>query len=622
MSSSKKTSNILEKETIDLVKQFYDQDIDHKALEKAITARRNKIKKSSTLSLQPYTGPFGKSQKRHLLNRTMVGNCKRHMDDLEELSLSQAIELIFTVESLSEPTNIYYWEKNAQQYQERYISEDVGPNEPFIDRAYTDDLPPGSQEQFGHERRMAIWSIVYDGMYHQNTSIHWKLFKFLHNLVPTKAFNTIGHKGGYNYIKLVFESCFSSYKQFIYNVTIDGSMLFFLNLQLSQKETPDENYAREVQELFSVGKRPFAQFSEQDVREIARALVGWNFDYDAVVYEEGHENSSSFDPDNHDTGDKVFSSFYNNKIIQGREGPEGAEELQEVIDMLFDTEENSIYIARRLYQFFVYPALTDEIEEQIIKPLAKIYRDNNYSLIAPLKVLLQSQHFFQSDIENAMIKSPIDFNMSILKEVNLMEGILHLWNGEREFFSLFDNDLFGDKEKDLSYRKYRLTEHLNWYAGKDIGMNLLDPPSVSGWPAYYQEPVYDLFWMNSSTIARRGKLAEQYLRWGYWLDVFIDGNGVTLRSNLINYLNTFEDPLDFNIFFEELCDRFTGGLITVQAKSRIRNILLQEINVHHWSEEVGIVLSNNLDQGTYASIQWRLGHALKSLATLGEFNLH
>ena len=51
-------------------------------------------------------------------------------------------------------------------------------------------------------------------------------------------------------------------------------MLDFLNLALSQKETPDENYAREVQELFTVGKRPFAQFTEKDVREIARALVG------------------------------------------------------------------------------------------------------------------------------------------------------------------------------------------------------------------------------------------------------------------------------------------------------------------------------------------------------------
>ena len=127
-------------------------------------------------------------------------------------------------------------------------------------------------------------------------------------------------------MKLLFDSCFGSYKQFIYDITIDSSMLNYLNLALSQKDTPDENYAREVQELFTVGKRPFAQFSESDVREIARALVGWNHNYDALVFEEGHEETSYFQPWNHDTGDKHFSSFYSNTVIRGRAGEEGAEE--------------------------------------------------------------------------------------------------------------------------------------------------------------------------------------------------------------------------------------------------------------------------------------------------------
>ena len=130
---------------------------------------------------------------------------------------------------------------------------------------------------------------MYGGMYKQLTSIHYKLFLFIHNLVPTDAFTQLGHKGGYNYSKLVFDHCFKSYKDFIYNVTLDGSMLVYLNLYLSKKETPDENYAREVQELFTVGKRPFAKFTEKDVREVARALVGWRHDYDKIVYEEGHE---------------------------------------------------------------------------------------------------------------------------------------------------------------------------------------------------------------------------------------------------------------------------------------------------------------------------------------------
>ena len=105
----------------------------------------------------------------------------------------------------------------------------------------------------------------------------------------------MGAKSGYNYYKLLFNSCFYSYKDFIYNITLDASMLEYLNLQLSLKDTPDENFAREIQELFTVGKRPFSKFTEKDVREIARALVGWRYDFDAILFQEGHENITTFE---------------------------------------------------------------------------------------------------------------------------------------------------------------------------------------------------------------------------------------------------------------------------------------------------------------------------------------
>jgi len=117
---------------VDLVKQFYDQDIDHKALEKALTQRKNTAKGFTNFSLEPYTGEFGDAQKKHLLNRTMVGYCHRHHKDLDGLSLEESIDLIFREDIFKEPTNIYYWEMNAQQYKERYLSDDVEPNEPIV----------------------------------------------------------------------------------------------------------------------------------------------------------------------------------------------------------------------------------------------------------------------------------------------------------------------------------------------------------------------------------------------------------------------------------------------------------------------------------------------------------
>ncbi len=82
---------------IDLVEQFYKENVDLKAI---LNAR--KAKKEVTSGLEPYTGEFGPAQKKHLLNRTMVGMAKRHMDDLEGLSLDEAIDLIFTPEELGD----------------------------------------------------------------------------------------------------------------------------------------------------------------------------------------------------------------------------------------------------------------------------------------------------------------------------------------------------------------------------------------------------------------------------------------------------------------------------------------------------------------------------------------
>ena len=604
---------------LDLVKMFYDQEIDHKTLEIALDQRQKTAKQITNLSLAPYQGDFDESAQKHLLNRVLVGYSKKHLDDISGLSLSESLDLIFTAEELQEPVNLYYWKMNASQYQERYESEDVGPNEPFINRTYR-PLRPTFEEQFGQERNRSVKSILYDGMYRQQTSIHWKLFLFLHNLVPTRAFDTIGHKGGYNYIKLLFDSCFGNYKDFIYNITLDGSMLIFLNLALSQKDTPDENYAREVQELFTVGKRPFAQFTEDDVREIARALVGWNYDYDSIVYKAGHENIPMFQEWNHDTGDKFFSSFYNNKVIRGKEGPEGAEELQEVIDMLFETDESAIYIARRLYQFFVYPVTTAEIEEQIIKPLSVLFKDNNYSLIVPLKVLLQSEHFYDVHLRHSQIKSPIEFLNGIFKSLDFLSGFPQYWDGSNEWLGNFEPDFFTDQEKDLSWYKYRYTNEMSWRSS-NMGMDILNPPSVSGWPAYYQEPVYDLFWINSSTIKARNDI-QGVIKWGMWLNIERDPNQYTnLRYDFHAFLNSFSNPKNISLFIDELLARFVTLSVPTITKTRIRNALINDIDAMHWEELATKILDQNAEPWEYNNLHYRVSDAIASIIILGEFQL-
>jgi uncharacterized protein (DUF1800 family) len=613
---SKKTKNN-HQTPVDLVADFYSQEkLD---LDQIVRAKKASIQSVVNYSLTPYSGDFGFDQRKHLLNRTMVGLCKRHLDDLENLNLQSALDLILTPELFDEPINNYYHQLIASDYEGLYNNEDVPAGEPFINRPYANNSS-GELEQFGHERYTAIISWVNQRIYKQNTSIHWKLFVFLHNLVPTRCFD-LGHKAAFLYIKLLFEACFGSYKEFIYKVTLDPSMLDFLNLALSQKDTPDENYAREVQELFTVGKRPFAQFTEKDVREIARALVGWTYDYEKLVFSEGTESHVFFDDYNHDTGDKTFSSFYNNQTIKGKSGMDGKQELQEVVDMLFRTEKSGIYLCRRLYQFFVYPVITAEIESQIITPLAQVFKDNDHSLIAVLRVLLGSEHFYDTAIPNSIIKPPIDYNMGMLKELEITSGYRTYWDGNEVQYEKFNpnHPAFLEQEIDQTTLSYNLFgQSLHW-SSYSQGMQLFTPPNVSGWPAFYQEPVYDMFWINSSTIKSR-KQAAHWFRWGLWLYSYED-EGVNQKYNLHNYLSTYRNPANFEDFFNEFSERLCGAPVGSSTYKMLKNELLGNINEMHWEEYINDFMSDPTKE-ILSAVQWRFDNVLFKFFELSAYHIY
>ncbi|MCH1596007.1 MAG: DUF1800 domain-containing protein [Flavobacteriaceae bacterium] len=593
---------------IDLVRQFEDDHID---LQPLLDSRKVTLEVEG--SLAKYNGVFGVKQKKHLLNRCLVGYAERHLKDLDNLTLDQAIDLLFTRHDLGEPVNNYYEDLSPQQYESIYNNSDVAPGEPFLSQSYVRDNNP--DEISGRERHDAIASWMYSSIYHQPTSIEWKLFLFLHNLTPVQDFGR--HKTRYAYLKLVYEGGFRNYRDYIYDLTLDPTMLEYLNLQASQKDTPDENYAREVQELFTVGKRPFADFTEEDVREAARLLVGWYFDWDQTMYTEGWEPVIGFNEYNHDTGDKQFSEFYNNTFISGRSGPGGREELDEFLDMIFATEKCAIYLSRRLYQFFVYPVVSDYAEEQIIKPLAEVMRNSNYSLAETLKVLLSSEYFFAEEFYNAMISSPPDFTFKVMKGLSILEGDLVRWD-ENTYVSYFAEDLgqFDQKFITPDTRSYFFFRHMGWRTNQ-LGMEIHNPPNVSGWPAFYQDPIYDLYWINSVTIKSRKEFTESMTRWGMWLE-----DGIHLRFNLESFINSFNNPYELDSIISQLADRFLGAEIPEEALLRIRkSVLGEELNENYWTQAVEDFLSRK-DRNSYSTLYWRIEQFMFQLFELYEAHLY
>src|SRR5207244_2157509 len=118
--------------------------------------------------------------------------------------------------------------------------------------------------------------------------------------------------------------------------------------------------------LFTVGKGPGSGYTEADVKAAAKVLTGYTVNTTTAT--------STFDSTRHDTTNKQFSAFYNNTVITGQTGANGQNELDDLVNMIFATNEVAMYICRRIYRFFVYGDIDSTIEANVITPLAAIFR--------------------------------------------------------------------------------------------------------------------------------------------------------------------------------------------------------------------------------------------------------
>ena len=601
---SSRNSNKIE-EPIDLVKLFFKEDIDFKEL---LNQKVNSRKSISTYSLDPYNSDLSYEEKCHLLRRSLVGVSNRHLEDLEGLSFNQIFDLIFSPETLEEPTNNYYHTRSNEEWNEIYGRDDVLPGETFVNNASTQRNENDEWENGDWVRRQCIQKHMFNNIYDQKTSIHWKLFLFLHNLVPTDGGQGADNKGLWSYYKLIFDSCFTSYKEFIFNITVNPAMLIYLNLASSNKDTPDENYAREVQELFTVGKRPFSMFTEEDVSEAARLLVGYSVRWESV--HEDRDITYNVNRWNHDTGDKQFSSFYGNRRIQGRDTEDGMiEELKEFVDMLFYPEQTKLYISRRLYQFFVNPVVTDEIEQNIIVPLSEVFENSNYSLVETLKVLLKSKHFFDESNFYNIIKTPFDHVFGIYKELDILNGVIRNYQQEQD-----DNYSIPERLSNPETLKFYSLQSFEWTLNNQA-MNLSYPPSVSGWPPFYQKPVYDLFWINSVTLKSKIETISSACIWGLWMN-----DNYHMTCDQTNYLLTYDNNEDIDELLEEMTVRLLSRDISEQDKERIISSSFNGANKMHWTELVTDFKNGSDDAKGDIEIIFR--KIMFQVFSLGEYNLY
>ena len=168
------------KPPIDLVELFKKENVDLKT----IINNRNSRKRIDG-GIDKYQGEWGNVQKKHLLNRILIGYAKHHLDDIDGLDLDQTIDFIFGQEDeLSIPVNDYFLDWPEERYEElnrnlgesEYKVEPVAPGEPWVESAFPGNSGPWSQFQ-------SLRSYCVKNQLRQKTSIHWKLAFFIHNLL-------------------------------------------------------------------------------------------------------------------------------------------------------------------------------------------------------------------------------------------------------------------------------------------------------------------------------------------------------------------------------------------------------------------------------------------------------
>ncbi|WP_439504497.1 DUF1800 domain-containing protein [Sediminibacterium sp.] len=526
--------------------------------------------------LAPYTGSFTQIELQHLLKRTLFGVSKDDLNYFGGKTLADVLEELLNPVNTNPPPPLKEYTTSTTA---------TSPDTSILQgTTWVGDVNNDGTVQ--SQRRGSFKKWWMGRMINQDRSILEKMTLFWHNHFATEMNDVSNAQYIYKHHQLLRTQALGNFKALTRAVTVNPAMLVYLNGQLNSRTAPDENYAREIQELFCCGKGPDSLFTEADVKAAARVLTGWRNNSNTFT--------SFFDPNRHDTNPKIFSSFYNNTVIAGRTGATAGDiELDEFINMIFNVQEVAKYICRRLYRWFVYYDIDASVETNIITPLANLFRTSNYEVKPVLRALLQSEHFFDTLSRACQIKSPVDLVVGFCRETNLK----------------FPPS--ADYITNYGHWNYLV----NWVS--NMQQNIGDPPDVSGWKAYYQEPQFYQIWINSDTLPKRNQFTDTMVINGYSF------NGNRIQVDGVSLIRTFTNPADPNILLNELIAHLFRIDLSETSKAQIkRDILLSgQTSDHYWTDAWNLFISNPTNTANATTVRNKVRDLIKYLMNLAEYQL-
>lgn len=353
-------------------------------------------------------------------------------------------------------------------------------------------------------------------------SIRETMTLFWHDHFATGASKVFFPQAVYEQNNVLRENCLGDFKTMVRKISFGPAMMIWLDTIDSTKDAPNENFGREILELFTLG---VDNYTQTDIIEAARAFTGYltdgvetNYDYDLGT---GNNNFWNHYNDNHDFTEKTFLD------------QTGDWDGDEIINIIFEQDALAKFICTKLYQWFLY----EQVDDDFVDGMADVFRSSDYNIKTVMEYLLTSGHFYDPAFRGAKYKNPL----------NIVQG------GIRQF-GLHDK----------VFPQYFLIGW-QWF----MGMMPLEPPDVSGWPGYRS-------WLNSITLPIR-KIAATNL---------IDGESwevLGFMTDVVAIAQSTTDPNNAEILIQDLALLMFGTPLTDTLKSNLLTTLLDGMSIGEWN---------------------------------------
>jgi len=376
----------------------------------------------------------------HLLRRAGFGARPDELELYGEMSVAQAVDALLNYEGIADDVDTFIGKPG------------------YVNTTIRGQFLPQSNIVDARQR----WLFR---MLHSDRPLQEKMTLFWHNHFATgyaKIAGTFGAAEGARYlaakssedpgkvrgqIEMLRENALGNFRDILLNIAKDTAMLVFLDGRTNTKAKPQENFAREIMELFTMG---VGNYTEADVYAGARVFSGWNLARPGVAADLSQHYEFIYNAGQHDTAAKAFSfPIYadGNRTIPARTAADGMQDGIDLINALAASPTTARYLAAKLYRFFV--SEFGAVNASFVERVASVYLQSRYDMKAVMREVLLSPEFWDQSAYFARYSWPVEFVVRALKDIG--------WTG----FSVND----------------ALTPLSN------MGQILFEPPDVAGWDA-------------------------------------------------------------------------------------------------------------------------------------------